>query len=188
MSNKTKTLAKIVGDLNDLSSFIAGDEFLQIVNQDPPKQIVKDHPLATGVKYIPIDKIEMMLTRVFQEWNVEVLREGQLLNALYVAVRLHYRHPVSREMKYQDGIGAMQIQVEKDKDASDLAAIKANAIMLGLPAAKSFAIKDAADHIGRLFGRDLNRKDIVAFTPSYATQQGKVLNTKAKKQVRDKLK
>jgi hypothetical protein len=29
---------------------------------------------------------------------------------------------------------------------------------MALPMAKSYAIKDACDHFGKLFGRDLNRK------------------------------
>lgn len=165
----TKSLAKIVGDLGDLQSFVKNDEYLAIVNQDPPEKHVKNHPLASGVKYLPIEVVETMLTKLFQRWNVEVLKTGQLLNSIEVTVRVHYRHPITKEMEYQDGVGAMQIQTEKGKNASDLGAIKSNAIMLALPAAKSFAIKDAAEHIGKVFGRDLNRKDTMAFNPSYAT-------------------
>lgn len=185
MSNKS--LAKIVGDISDLDTFIADDEFLQVVNQPPPEKFIEDHPIAKGVKYIPIGIIEMMLTKVFQQWYVEVLREGQLLNSVYVTVRLHYRDPVKGEMKYQDGVGAAPIQTEAGKNASDLGAIKNNAIMLALPAAKSFAIKDAADHIGKVFGRDMNRKETMAFSPSYATRQAKIMNTKQKNAIRKKL-
>ena len=187
MNKQTKSLAKIVGDISDLTTFIASDEFLQVVNQEPPKQFIKEHPIAKGVKYVPIDKVEMMLTKIFQQWYVEVLREGQLLNAVYVTIRLHYRHPVTGEMNHQDGVGAMQIQVDQGKNASDLGAIKSNAIMLGLPAAKSYAIKDAAEHIGKVFGRDLNRKDTMAFVPSYATKQAKNINTRKKKEILEKL-
>lgn len=167
--SETKTLAKIVGDMGDLETFVRNDEFLQIVNQEPPEKFVKNHPLASGVKYLPIEVVEMMLTKIFQNWHVEVLESGQLANSVRVTVRLHYTHPVTKEVLFQDGVGAMAIQVEKDKNASDLGAIKSNAIMLGLPAAKSYAIKDAAEHIGKVFGRDLNRKDTMAFNPSYAT-------------------
>lgn len=167
--SENKSLAKLVGDMGDLDSFVKNDEFLAIVNQEPPEKFVKEHPLARGVKYMPIEVIEMMLTKLFQRWNVEVLKTGQLLNSIEVAVRVHYRHPLTKDMEYQDGVGAMQIQTDKGKDASDLGAIKSNAIMLALPAAKSFAIKDAAEHIGKVFGRDLNRKDTMAFNPSYAT-------------------
>lgn len=167
--SEQKSLAKIVGDLGDLESFVKNDEFLAIVNQEPPAKFVKDHPLARGVKYMPIEVIEMMLTKVFQNWYVEVLESAQLANSIKVTVRIHYTHPITGRDTFQDGIGAVAIQVEKGKNASDLGAIKSNAIMLGLPAAKSFAIKDAAEHIGKVFGRDLNRKDTMAFNPSYAT-------------------
>lgn len=166
MSNN-KSLAKVVGDIANIDELKATDEFLQIVNQSPPENHVHNHPLASGVKYIPIAVVETMLTKLFQYWNVEVLREGQLLNSVYVTVRLHYRHPLTDKMQYQDGVGAVQIQVDKGKNASDLGAIKANAIMLALPAAKSFAIKDAAEHIGKVFGRDMNRKETLPFNPSY---------------------
>lgn len=182
-----KSLAKIVGDMADLKTFIANDDFLMVVNQEPPQHFVKDHPLAKGVKYIPIDKVELMLTKIFQQWYVEILRESVMLNAISVTVRLHYKHPVTDEWHYQDGVGAVGIQTDAGKSASDLAAIKQNAVMLALPAAKSFAMKDAAEHIGKVFGRDLNRKDTMAFTPSYSTQQGKVLLTKQRNAVKESL-
>lgn len=177
---------KIVGDISDLTSFIANDEFLSVVNQEPPASFIKKHPIAKNVNYIPIDKIELMLTKIFQQWYIEILREGQLLNSVYVTIRLHYKDPISGVMKYQDGVGAMAVQTDSGKDASDLGAIKSNAIMLALPAAKSYAIKDAAEHIGKVFGRDLNRKDTMAFSPSYATRSGKIAQTK-KKAIKDKL-
>jgi hypothetical protein len=178
--SKNQSLVQIVGDIKDLEKFIQKDEFLRIVNQNPPVQFVKNNPVAMNVKYIPIEVIETLLTKIFQEWNVEVLREGQLLNSIYVTVRLNYKHPITNQWTFQEGVGAVAIQVDKGKNASNLAAIKSNAIMLGLPAAKSFAIKDAAEHIGKLFGRDLNRKEALAFTPSYDTEE-------AKEKVRKKL-
>lgn len=186
MSDK-KSLAKIVGDIGDLETLVANDEFLAIVNQNPPEKFIKDHPLAKGVKYIPIDKVELMLTKIFQYWYVEVLKSGQLLNSIEVTVRLHYKQPVTQDWLHQDGVGASPIQVDKGENASNLAAIKNNAIMLALPAAKSYAIKDAAENIGKVFGRDLNRKDTMAFTASYATRQGKVIATKQKNAIKERL-
>jgi len=143
--------------------------YLKLVNQAPPKDYVLNHPLQSGVKYIPIAVVETMLTKVFRHWYVEILREGQLLNSVYVTVRLYFLHPITKEWEHQDGVGAVAIQVDKGKNASDLGAIKSNAIMLALPAAKSFAIKDAAQHIGRAFGRDINRKDVMPFQESKST-------------------
>lgn len=173
-SKETK-LAQIVKKTGDLDKLQLNDQFLELVNQDPPAKFIKDHPLAKGVKYIPIDKIEMMLTNIFQEWYVEVLKTGQLLNSIEVTVRLFYKNPVTKEWQHQDGVGAMAIQVDKGKSASELIHVKSDAIMKGLPAAKSYAIKDAAEHIGKIFGRDLNRKDTIAFSGSYGDSEEAVV-------------
>lgn len=175
-------LPMLIGDVNDLSSRIKEDKFLRVVNQNPPSEFVKDHPLVKGVKYIPIDKIELMLTKIFQEWHIEILNVQQLLNSLAVTVRLHYTHPLTGEKLFQDGVGAVQIQVDKGENASNLSAIKPDAIMKGLPSAKSFAIKDAAEHIGVVFGRNMNRKDTIAFIPTYDNRTTlELLDANAKK-------
>jgi hypothetical protein len=169
---KDSMLAKLV-DENELVELVKQDEFLTLVNMPTPEVFVKDHPLAKGVKYIPIDKVEFLLTKLFQNWHVEIISEGQMLNSIYVKVRLHYYHPVTKEWKYQDGIGATAIQVDKGQDASNLGAIKSDAIQKALPAAESYAVKDAAEKIGRIFGKDLNRRETLAFDPAYATEDNK---------------
>ena len=35
---------------------------------------------------------------------------------------------------------------------------------MALPIAKTIAVKDAADHLGEIFGASLNRKDIIQFS------------------------
>jgi hypothetical protein len=35
--------------------------------------------------------------------------------------------------------------------------------MKSVPAAESYAVKDAAEKIGRIFGKDLNRKDLLTY-------------------------
>lgn len=152
--------------LNPLEAY-RNDEFKLWLNQEPPQQWIKSHPFAKGVNYIPIDKIEMMLDRVFQKWRVEVIDYKQLFNAITVQVRLHYFDIVSGEWLSQDGVGAVGIQTDRGAKASDMGAIKNDAVMKALPAAKSFAIKDAAEHIGKVFGRDINRKDVIAFRMSH---------------------
>lgn len=189
MSNKptkTNSLVNIVGDEVQLAKLMKRDQFLQVVNTPPPTNWVKPHPIASGVKYLPIEKVELLLTRIFQEWHVEIKREGQLANSIYVTVRLHYRDPITNEYRWQDGTGASPLKTDKGKTAADLSAIKSDAVMTGLPAAESFAIKDAAEKIGALFGKDLNRKDVMSFAPSYDTHAAKVKVGK-KKAILEKL-
>jgi hypothetical protein len=167
-------LKESTGDIQD---FIKNSDFLKIVNSNPPQAFVKDHPIAKGVKYVPIDKVELMLDTIFQQWYPEVLKTGQLLNAIEVTVRV----------QFVDGVGAVAIQTDQGKSAADLAAVKSNAVMLALPAAKSYAIKDAVEHIGKLFGRDLNRKDTMAFSPSQGTEEAKAEIADKKQELRDRL-
>lgn len=155
-------------DLNqDLPTAFKNDAFNALVNNPPKADWVKEHPFAKKVKYLPIDKVEYLMTKIFQVWNVEVKNVAQLFNSVSVTVRVHYKSPVSGEMLYHDGVGAVGVQTNAGASASDMNAIKQDAIMKALPAAKSYAIKDACEHIGKIFGRDLNRTDTLAHTMTY---------------------
>lgn len=151
---------------HDTEVAFKNDQLNLLLNQPPVKTWVKDHPFAKNVKYIPIDKVEYLLTKIFQEWRVEVIGYSQLFNSVSCHVRLHYKSPLDGSWSYHDGLGAVGVQVNKGEEASNLNAIKQDAVMKALPAAKSYAIKDAAEHLGTLFGRDLNRKDTIAFKVS----------------------
>ena len=164
MSKNLPTLQELHHD-TDLA--LKNDQLNLLLNQEVPKQWIKQHPFAKNVQYLPIDKVEFLLTRIFQEWRCEVIDYKQVFNSVTCHVRLHYLNPTSGAWSYHDGVGAVGVQVDKGSNASDLNAIKQDAVMKALPAAKSYALKDAADHLGKLFGRDLNRKDTLEFVGSY---------------------
>lgn len=164
----SKDLIKIIdsGDNSPLL-FEKMGEMKEILNQNPNKAWVKNHPFAQGVLYLPIDKVETMLDMIFQQWRVEILSINQLAQSICCTVRLHYLNPITKEWSYHDGVGAVPLKTDKGFSAADLSHIKSDAVATGAPAAKSFAIKDAAEHLGKLFGRDLNRKDTVAYKSLY---------------------
>lgn len=165
-------LPTLVELCSDLEVAFKNDQLNLLLNQPPPANWIKQHPFAKNVKYMPIDKVELLLTKIFQEWRAEIIDYRQLFNSVACHVRLHYKNPITNAWSFHDGVGAVGIQTDKGAAASDLAAIKSDAVMKALPAAKSYAIKDAADHLGALFGRDLNRKDTIAFTGSYTKPDG----------------
>jgi hypothetical protein len=162
-----RKLLPTLAELNqDIELAFKNDQFKLLLNQQPPESWLKKQ-LQGGGKYVPIDKTEFLLDRIFQDWRVEVLREGVMFNSVYVTVRVHYKNPVTGEWSFHDGVGAKDMQ----KDAGttlDMSTIKSAAVMMALPSAKSFAIKDACDHLGKIFGRDLNRKDTIDFAPAYS--------------------
>lgn len=153
------------------------DQLNTILNIEPKKEWVLEHPM-TKTKYIPIQIIENTLTTIFQEWSVEVKEVKQIFNSITVIVRVHYKDPITGDMRFQDGVGAAPLQVDKGSLASNMQAIKSNAVQLGLPAAKSYAIKDAVEHIGRLFGRDISRKDTPDFKPQYIQNDPELVEKK----------
>lgn len=153
-----------------------------LLNTETPQGWLLKHPFiqntveVSGQKtkvpyfYISIQRVELLLTKIFQQWRVEVISYSQMFNSVSCHVRLHYVHPITKEWSFHDGLGAVGVQTDKGESAANLNAIKQDAVMKALPAAKSYAIKDAAEHLGKLFGRDLNRNDNVEFKPAYNTQ------------------
>jgi len=139
------------------------DQVMHYLNQQPPVKWVKEHPYIKGYKYLPIEKIEFLLKKIYKKYRIEILREGTSFNGVYVVVRLWYQDLISGEMDWQDGIGAIQLQTAKGTSPADLANINNGALSMAFPLAKTIAIKDAADLLGDIFGANLNRKDVLAF-------------------------
>ena len=156
----------IISDLYQLENIelaFKKDQFNLLMNQTPEPKWVLENKFAGNSKYIPIGILETLLQRIFKEFRIEVMREGTMFNSVYVTIRLHYLHPISGEWSFHDGVGSAQIQTKSGASPADLQNINNNAVMMALPMAKSYAIKDACDHFGKLFGRDLNRKETMGF-------------------------
>lgn len=161
-SEAVKNVLRLV-DKKQLMEFKKLDEFKAALNVDPPAAWVKQHPFARGVAYLPIDKVESLLDTFFQEWQVEIKSVSQLAQSICAIVRVHYRDPITQEWRYHDGVGATPLKTDKGTSAASLEHIKSDAVATGAPAAVSYAIKDAAEHLGNIFGKNLNRKDTSGF-------------------------
>jgi len=170
-ANSEKQLPTLKDLHHDESVAFKNDQLNLLLNQPTPEKWIKDHPFAKNVKYIPIDKVEFLLTRIFQEWKVEIISYSALFNSVSCHIRLHYKNPISAEWSYHDGVGAVGVQTDAGKSAADLGAIKQDAVMKALPAAESYAIKDAAEKLGILFGKNLNRKDTIGFAGAYSKDE-----------------
>lgn len=150
-----------------------------LLNCDPSEKWLKKHPLAKNVKYMPIEITEWLLTRLFLKWNVEVRNVQVIANSVVVTVRLHYQDILSNEMLWQDGLGAAPIQTKSGAAATDWNMVLTDAVMKAAPAAETYAVKDAAEKIGKIFGKDMNRADKIAYN-DLATipeeKHGKIFN------------
>ena len=156
-------LPKINDLYSDKLSIQKADVFVTLMNQQPKQEWVKDHPFIRGYKYLPIERIEYLLKTIFKSYKIEITGQGTSFNGVWVTVRIHYLHPVNGEWLFHDGIGASQLQTAKGTSPADLNNINNGALSMAFPVAKTIAIKDAADHFGKLFGSDLNRKDLINY-------------------------
>jgi hypothetical protein len=163
------TLAELIQD-TELS--IKQNQLTVLLNQQPHETWLKPHPTATTkdlqgkivpAKYLPIDKVEYLLTKIFPKWWVEVIDTSIMANSCCVTVRLFVQDPLTNEIRHNDGVGAKSIQTDKGKGAMDWNFAKDAGVMMALPSAKTYAIKDAAEGFGKIFGRDLNRIGLVSY-------------------------
>lgn len=153
------------------------DELNLLLNQSPHDKWIKKHPIITvlndegkntKLQYLPVEKVEFLLTRIFQEWRREVKAVQLILNSVVATVRIHYKNPVTGEWSYHDGVGACPIQTDSQAAAGDFSKLKTAGVQMAAPAAVSYALKDAAECLGKLFGKDLNRRDTSAFSGAYS--------------------
>jgi hypothetical protein len=135
-----------------------------LLNQDPPAKWLVQHPMIRDYRYIPIEKIEYLLTRIFGNFNVEIRNTQIVANSVVVTVRLHVINPINGQAMWQDGIGAAPIQTDKGAGATDWNAVKTDGVQKAAPAAETYAVKDAAEKFGKIFGRDVSRKGSMNYT------------------------
>ena len=175
MSNVAK-----IPTLDDLivldENSIAQNQLMVLLNQPPPENWLKIHPFvrSTAVnekgqtiqvpyRYLPIERIEYLLSRIYGKWWVEVLDHKILANAVTVSIRLFVKNPLTNEIDHNDGLGASPIQTDKGQGAMDWNFAKSDGVVKALPSAESYAIKDAAEKFGKLFGKDLARKEEINY-------------------------
>tara|TARA_R110000868_G_scaffold411642_1_gene706643 strand:- start:5214 stop:5741 length:528 start_codon:yes stop_codon:yes gene_type:complete len=143
-------------------------KFQDLINQTPKAEWVKDHPFIKNYKYIPIERVEFLLRSIFQQWEWKVNDFKVIANAICVHGTLRVLHPVTDEWLSYDGLGAVDIQTSKGSNPTDFNSIVPNALQKNLPAAETYALKDAAEKLGEIFGGSLNRKDEIHFRSPYS--------------------
>src|SRR5690606_25438602 len=136
---------------------IKQDAFMVFLNQDPPQSWVKKNPYAGYSLYIPVEKVEWMLRRLFKNPRFEIRQQGVMFNSCYTTVRIHYFDPVLNDWTFQDGTGASQIQTTKGSRTAQMENRGEAAAASAWPDRYSQASNNAANKIGRIFGADLNR-------------------------------
>lgn len=159
------------------TNFKSIEAFTAIMNSDPPKNSIKKTPDGKA-DMIPISFVEVKLDEVYlRQWGTRNVRTQQCGNEMLINLDLWVIDPQTGREITRAGFASVQIPVDavpdrlkwrdgeteqdkKDRNAwaLDLQNKKANGMALSYPKGKSLAIKNAAQTLGNIFGRNLNRK------------------------------
>lgn len=119
--------------------------FTEMLNTPPPKKWVKQHE-QYDYNYLPIDRIEFLLRKMFMHFDYEILETKSIIAhqkpRLHVRIRVHYYHPIFDKMMFTDGEASFADNGEHG--------------LVGV--VKSMAIRNACLKFGKIFGADLNRE------------------------------
>lgn len=160
----------LLADLfSDPAEAFKNDQFNTLLNQEPPASWVKTHPTIPGNwQYLPIDKVEYLLVKMFGGFEREIRNIDVKLNSCVAVVRVIVTHPVTGEKIFNDGVGASPIQLDSGSPSPlHFERMKAGALQMAAPSSASYALSNACEKFGRLFGRDLNRKNTTSFNPMF---------------------
>lgn len=131
--------------------------FNTLINRQPSKTWIKSN---NNIDYLPIRVVESLLSSVYGVYQIEMAGSPQLIgNSIVVSVHLNVFHPVLQQFIKYAGVGAVPVQLSRNSKPMQIENLLGTAIQKNAPAAKSFAVSNAAKSIGPLFGSDLNSEE-----------------------------
>ena len=163
MSNKVEltTLVK------DLGLAVKVDSFNELLNKQPPAKWLKKHPQHRNLEYIPVDIVKNTIITIFGDYDWSIKDVKIIANSVLVYGTLSVVNPITGRTRNVDGIGAVPIQLKSGSNPTDFSNIISDAIQKNSPAADSFAFKNAAQKLGKLFG---GGSDEVEFVGAYSRE------------------
>lgn len=167
-------------DFGDLEKFrLLLQDFQAKLNKEPDPREFDKTPDGRA-DYLPISFVEMTLDELFFGlWSTENFKWSAITNEVQGSLELVVVHPITRTQIRRTGAASIIIMVdsiapeEKDKmskQARNLFALdpankKPNALDLAFPKLKAECLSNAAKSFGKIFGRDINRKNKDVFKP-----------------------
>ncbi|HEX6171372.1 MAG TPA: hypothetical protein VFZ33_16910 [Chitinophagaceae bacterium] len=153
-------------------SLIQLQNFIEKLNREPDQSELERTPDGKA-KTVPISFVEMTLDELFLgQWGTENFKWSAFANEVQGSLELVLTHPITGKEIRRTGAASIIVTVDAltdeekaamGKQARNLYAIspenkKPNALDLGFPKLKAECTKNAAQSLGKVFGRDLNRK------------------------------
>lgn len=153
------------------------EAFLQRLSKYPNQDEFKKTP-DNKAFYLPIDFVETSLDELFYGmWETINFRTQVISNEVTASIELRVLHPISKIWITRTGSASIQIMVdkapenvtgqEKNRWALDIQNKKPNALDMGIPKLKADCIKNAAQSLGNIFGRNINRTNRDVYQPIF---------------------
>lgn len=149
---------KEVSDVIELKNLKKFNEYL---NMTPKKEWIKENKHSNNAKYLPIRIVENLLRSIYGVYQIEMVGNPHIIgNSVVVSVHLKVYHPILKQWITLAGIGAVPMELEQGSNPLQFEKLKPKALHKNVPAAKSFAVSNAAKSLGKIFGSDLNNDEI----------------------------
>lgn len=153
-------------DQSDKTRILIQD-FTRKLNAEPDPREFEKTPDGRA-QYLPVSFVEMTLDEIFfGQWELTDIQTQQIFNEVVGNGILTVTHPVTGKTIRRAGFGAVVITQDKDASIADFNITKKkNALDLTYPKLKAEILKNAASSLGKVFGRDINRKQRDVFKPT----------------------
>jgi len=157
-----------VAESSDTSALIKIQKFTALQYKAPPQESIGSTPDGKA-KTVTIAHIETTLDELyFGQWSLTDCHYQREFNEVIGSGVLTVINPITgREIK-RTGFAAIQITQDAGATLSNFNDTKKkNALDLSFPKLKAEILKNAAQSLGPIFGRDLNRKITDGFNPLF---------------------
>lgn len=142
-------------------------DFTKRLNAEPdPREFDKTPDGKANT--LPISFVEMTLDELYLgQWEVSDVHTQQIFNEVVGTGILTVWHPITGRPLKRAGFGSVVITQDKDATIAEFNMTKKkNALDLSFPKLKAEITKNAAQTLGKIFGRDINRKSKDVFRPA----------------------
>ena len=142
-------------------------DFQRKLNVEPDPREFEKTP-DNRASFLPISFVEMTLDEIFLgQWELSEVHTQQIFNEVVATVCLTVTNPVTGKPQKRTGWASVIITQDKDAQVADFNMTKKkNALDLAFPKLGAEAFKNAAQSLGKIFGRDINRKKTDTFKPA----------------------
>lgn len=142
-------------------------DFQRRLNMEPDPREFENTPDGRA-KTLPISFIDMTLDELYLgQWEMSEPSYTQIFNEVVGTAVLTVWHPVNQRAIKRIGWASVVITQDKDAQIADFNMTKKkNALDLSFPKLGAEIRKSAAQTLGKIFGRDINRKQVDVFKPA----------------------